>query len=227
MEAHARLSVAAARCAALLALGLGAPLAHADEVDDSRWSVKALFGATTMSDQRLEFSGSGSTQRADAALGSGLLTGAAVGYELTPNWRIEGEFTYQSVDHDGLSPAVAAAPGTGNYASTGFALNGLYSFNAFGSERARTYVGLGVAWLTEIDIDFESAGRELSYSGSDVGVQALAGVRYEFGSRWFLDAGLRYLAASSVELDGEDGAPGRIVADYEPWSATLGIGWRF
>ncbi|MCZ8133025.1 MAG: outer membrane beta-barrel protein [Steroidobacteraceae bacterium] len=227
MDTHAPLSIAAGCRAAVLALALAAPVAHAEDAPDSRWSVKALFGATTMSDQTLQFTGNGPAQRADAALGSGLLTGAAVGYELTPNWHVEAEFTYQSVDHDGLSPAIAAASGTGNFASTGFALNGLYSFNAFGSDRARTYVGLGVAWLSEIDIDFESAGREVSYSGSDVGVQAMAGVRYELGSRWFLDAGLRYLAASGVELDGEDGALGRVKADYAPWSAAVAIGWRF
>lgn len=218
---------AAARCAATLLLGLGASLAEAATSMDSRWSVKALFGATTMADQTLEFSGSGPAQRTEAALDTGFLTGAAVGYELTPNWRVEAEFTYQSVNHDGLSPDVAAATGTGNYASKGFGLNGLYTFNAFGSERARTYVGLGLAWLTEIDVDFESDGGEASYSGDDVGVQFMAGVRYDFTSRWFLDFGLRYLSVSSVKLNGEDGAPQRIVADYKPWSATLGIGWKF
>jgi outer membrane protein W len=226
MNTHTRLT-AATRCAALLLSGLGASLAHADQPTDPRWSVKALFGATIMSDQTLEFSGNGPVQRTEAAMGSGFLTGAAVGYELTPNWRVEAEFTYQSVNHEGLSSAVPGATGTGNYASKGLGLNGLYTFNAFGSERARTYVGVGLAWLTEIDVDFESAGVESSYSGNDVGVQFMAGVRYEFGSRWFVDAGLRYLSAGSVKLDGEDGATRRIVADYEPWSATLGIGWKF
>jgi hypothetical protein len=44
-------------------------------------------------------------------------------------------------------------------------LNGLYSFNAFGREDIRTYVGLGIAWLIEVDIDFEQGGQQLSYSG--------------------------------------------------------------
>jgi opacity protein-like surface antigen len=115
----------------------------------------------------------------------------------------------------------------GNFASTSLALNGLYSFNLFGREEIRTYVGLGVAWLTEVDIDFEQGGQELSDSGDGVGVQLLAGARCEIGERWFLDAGPRYLSAGEVTMDGEGAATGRVRADYEPWSATLGAGWRF
>jgi hypothetical protein len=83
------------------------------------------------------------------------------------------------VEHGGVDLAGIGALPSGNYASTGLALNGLYSFNAFGSEEVRTYVGAGPAWLTE------------------------------------------------VELDGEGATDGRIRADYEPWAATLSVGWRF
>jgi len=69
------------------------------------------------------------------------------------------------VDHDGVRLADGGSLPSGNYASTGVALNGLYSFNLFGREEVRTYVGLGVAWLTEVDIDFEQGGEEVSYSG--------------------------------------------------------------
>ena len=51
--------------------------------------------------------------------------------------------------------------------------------------------------------------------------------RYEIGARWFLDAGRRYLSTGEVTMDGEGAATSRVRADYEPWSATLGIGWRF
>jgi outer membrane protein W len=107
------------------------------------------------------------------------------------------------------------------------AINGLYEFDLLGSARARTYVGAGLVYLTEVDIDFEQGSTERSFSGNGNGVQLLAGARYDLGERWFLDAGLRYLAASGLDLEEESGGSGRIEADYAPWAATIGVGWRF
>jgi outer membrane autotransporter protein len=206
---------------------LAAGPALASAADDTHWYATANVGANFMSDQSVSLSGDGPTLSGDASLGNGLLTGAAVGRAFSRSFRAEAEFVYQSVDHDGVRLAGGGSLASGNYASTALALNGLYSFNLFRREEIRTYVGLGVAWLTEVDIDFEQDGQELSYSGDGYGLQLLAGARYEIGERWFLDAGLRYLNAGEVTMDGEGAATGRVRADYEPWSATLGIGWKF
>jgi outer membrane protein len=195
--------------------------------DDAHWYATANVGANFMSDQNVSLSGNGPTQWGKASLGNGLLTGAAFGRAFSRSFRAEAEFVYQSVDQDGVTLADGGSLPSGNYASTAVALNGYYTFNMFGREEVRTYVGLGVAWLTEVDIDFEQGGQELSYSGDGFGLQLLAGARYELGERWFLDAGLRYLSADSVTMDGEGEAIGRVRAEYEPWSATVGIGWRF
>jgi outer membrane protein W len=88
-------------------------------------------------------------------------------------------------------------------------------------------VGAGLAYLTEVDVDFESAGGERSFTGDGFGVQLLAGARYDLGERWFVDAGLRYLAASSLDLEDEGGGTGSIEADYEPWAVVLAVGRRF
>jgi long-subunit fatty acid transport protein len=58
-------------------------------------------------------------------------------------------------------------------------------------------------------------------------VQALLGARYAFGERAFVDAGVRYLLVSGVEMDGEEGAVGRVKADYEPLAVTVSFGWKF
>jgi hypothetical protein len=112
-------------------------------------------------------------------------------------------------------------------ASTSVALNALYEFDWLGSPRVRTYVGAGLVYLTEVDIDFEAAGVERSFSGDDTGWQVLAGARYDFSPQLFFDVGLRYLVASGVKYDGEDGAVGRLVSDYEPLAISASIGWRF
>ena len=195
--------------------------------DTSHWYGTLNVGANFMTEESVNFSGGGPTRAGDVDPGTGLLSGAAVGRTFGKNFRAEAEFIYQSTDHDGIRfPGGGNLP-DGNFASTSVALNGLYSFNLFGRENVRTYVGVGVARLTEVDIDFEGGGREVSYSGDDWGVQFLLGARYELGERWFLDAGLRHLNAGEVTMDGEGATVGRVRADYEPWSANFGIGLRF
>jgi outer membrane protein W len=218
-----KLSIDSALLVALLAAGP----AIASAADDSQWYATANLGANFMSDRQVNLSGSTPARSGTASLGNGLLAGAAVGRTFSRNFRAEAEFAYQSVDHDGVRLNGGGTLPSGNFASTAFALNGLYSFNLFGREEVRTYVGLGLAYLTEVDIDFEQGNQESSYSGDGLGLQVLAGARYEFGQRWFLDAGLRYLNAGKVSMVGEGSASGRASADYNPWSATLGIGWRF
>lgn len=187
----------------------------------------ALFGLANQSDQDLALGGAGAPQERSTRLDNGGLAGAAVGWQFANGWRLEGEFAYQSVD-SGNPGFVAPGPqGEGNYASTSVAINALYEVDLFGSPRVRTYVGAGLVRLTEVDIDFETGGTERSYSGSDNGVQWLLGARYALGERVFVDAGVRWLRASSVTLDGEGSTAGTIRADYAPWAVTVGVGWRF
>lgn len=211
---------------ALTAL-LAIPLMSQAATDDAHWYATGILGANFMSDTTLRFSGADAAGSANTSFDAGLLTGAAIGYAFNRHWRVEAEFTYQSVDHDGVDLGDGASLPSGNYASTALALNGLYSFNAFGSEKVRTYLGAGVAWLTEVDVDFERGGDEQSYSGDGVGLQLLGGARYDLGEHVFIDAGLRYLAAGEIEMDGEGRNSGRIKADYDPWAVTIAVGWRF
>ncbi len=193
------------------------------------WYATGTLGLTTQSDQRLVYTRPGGAAATNQVLplDNGFLGGGAVGRYFGDAWRIELEFMYQSVDHPTITLGTGGPAGDGNYASTTVAANVLREFNLFGSPRARTYAGLGAVYLTEVDVDFESAGVERSFSGSGTGVQALLGARYPLGERAFVDAGLRYLLASGQEMDGEEGAVGKIKADYEPLSLTLSFGWRF
>jgi len=207
---------------ALLAAGPATAVAN----DEPHWYATANVGANFMQEKSLRFSGDGPAQSGNIDLSNGMLGGATIGRSFNRSLRAEAEFVYQSVDHDGIRLG-GSRLGSGNFASTAAALNGFYSFNLLGSEKVRTYIGLGAAWLTEVDIDFTQGGRELSYSGDGFGVQMLAGARYDLGDRWFVDAGLRYLNAGKVTMGGEGSTTGRVRADYEPWSVTAGLGWKF
>ena len=210
----------------LIALA-GADAAHAS--DDRKWYATATAGFVTQSDQRLDYTrpGVAGVVSPTLPLDTGILTGASIGRYVGDAWRVEAEFMYQSVDHPNFT-LVTGTAGDGNYASTTVAVNALRDFDLFGSPSAKTYAGLGAVYATEVDVDFESGGVEKSFSGSGTGVQALLGARYTFGERAFVDAGVRYLLVSGVELDAEEGgAVGRIKADYEPLAVTVSFGWRF
>jgi hypothetical protein len=196
------------------------------------WYATGAFGLVTQSDQQLTFTRPGVSGAVTPTipLDTGFLAGGSIGRYFGEDWRIEAEFMYQSVDHP-VFALVAGGPGLpsgdGNYASTSIALNALREFDLFGSPRVKTYAGLGAVYATEIDLDFESGGVENSFSGSGTGVQALIGARYNWGERAFVDTGVRYLLVSNAELNGEEGAVGRIKADYEPLAVTVAFGWRF
>jgi outer membrane protein W len=189
--------------------------------------VTAFGGATFQSDQSLDFRDGAAAERGKARLEGSFTSGATLGYGWENGWRLEGEFAYQSVDMDDGTFTTTGPVGDGNYASTSVALSAIYEFNAFGSDKVRTYLGAGLAYLTEVDVDFETAGTERSFTGDGFGLQLVAGARYDLGERWFLDAGLRYLAASSLDLDEEGSSGASIEADYAPWAVVLAVGWRF
>lgn len=193
------------------------------------WYLTAIVGAVNQGGQTLDYQANGTSIQASASYSAGLLAGAALGYDFGNGWRAEGEFSYQSTDIKTSLFAGSAGPAaSGNQAATTLALNVIREFNLFGSPSVRSYAGLGLVYLTETDIDFEVPGQpERSFSNSGTGVQALLGARYDLGQRWFVDAGVRYLLGSKVEMDSESGGPGRVDARFRPWGLTVAVGWRF
>ena len=207
-----------------VALALHAASAHADT--PRGWYATAIGGLTSQSSQDFGLTGTPESS-ARAGFDQGFLSGAAVGYQFDGPWQLEAEFTYQTVDVDRLQPEAFGPFDEGNYASTGLAANVRYSANLFGSPRARAFLGAGLVYLTEVDIDFEQSGVERSFSGDGFGVQLLAGARYDVGERIFLETAIRYMRATSLELRGEGGETAQLEGDYAPLSVTLAVGWRF
>lgn len=205
----------------LATLGSGAAWSQSK----SGWYVAGTVGAASQGDRELVLSGSPNLSRS-IGLDPGLFAGGSFGYEFATGWRVETDFAYQSSDYSNVDFGTGRPSGSGNYASTSVALSALYQFNLLGSEKVRSYLGVGVARLTEVDIDIERAGTELSYSGSDTGLQWQLGARYDLSERTFLDVGFRQLLAKDVRLE-QEGGTGVITADYKPWSATVSFGFRF
>ncbi len=204
-------------------VGLLCGAAQAEE----NWYASAKLGFNTLGDQTVSYAGPGGSSSGNAEFDGGFAAGGAVGYKFGNNWRLEGEVLYRTSELDTADISGLGTFTEGDYSSVAIAVNGLYDFDLFGNEKIKTYVGGGIGWLQEIDIDFEQNGVEQSFSTDDIGFQAMFGARYELGENWFIDAEARYFYASDVEMTAEDNAIGRVTADYDPLTLAVSVGLVF
>ena len=121
----------------------------------------------------------------------------------------------------------AATFGDGNYASNLLYANLRYGFDRDGGWQP--YVGAGLTWLQEIDIDLERAGDELSYSGGgETGFQVFAGVNYDLSQKWTIQSELRYGSITGIDLEGEGNDIGEFDGiDYETTTLQIGLVFDF
>lgn len=188
------------------------------------WYLEAVGGLGWLADS--DYSGTGG-RAGDLTFDAGFSGGAAAGYDLG-RLQLEGEYLYQTNDTDGFR-GVGFAPGTegGDFSAVLVAANAIAQFDVLPGQRASSYLGIGVVWVQEVDLDFETDVGERSFSGDGVGAQVFAGVEYRFGGHWTASAELRYLSVGSVDLDSEGAATGSLDANYDRTSLLFSIGYRF
>lgn len=207
----------------VLGLALAAPVVRADEAG---WYLKPYGGLSQLSDTKGDRV-DGTAQWADVSVDPGFLAGLGFGYRYNARWAAEVAWEYRTNDSE-----TRLADGTvfddGNYASNVFFLNGYYYLSPRG--KWQPYLGAGLGWVQEIDIDLEGAGPEQSFAGDgDVMLQVFAGVDYAFNDRLSMNLELRYARLSGVDLDAESGPAGGSIEDldYDPVSLAAGITYRF
>lgn len=190
------------------------------------WYVKPTLTLSQLGDQDGSTSGIGQTNGlASVSLDAGFAAGLGLGYRYNERWAAELAWEYRS-----NASEVRLADGQrfadGNYASNSFFVNGRYHFPASGAWQP--YIGLGLGWLQEIDIDLETAGTELSYAGDgDTGYQAFAGVDFDISPRWSWQLELRYSSFGDIELSGENNSGRWQGLGYDPLSLQLGLSFKF
>lgn len=186
--------------------------------------ARLLAGAGFVGDEDLQASGA-LTGSATADTEAGWVTTGAVGWAAGP-WRFETDLSYR---RNGLKEArFTGAPAfrDGDFASLVIGANVIREFDLLPGNNIVGYVGAGIAYFEEIDLDLEDGAAGRSFSDSGVGPQALLGARYALSKRWDLFAEYRYVHAGSLSLT-EEGGTGRIEADYDAHSVSAGIGFRF
>lgn len=190
------------------------------------WFLRPYLGLSQMSDINANTLDIGSVDgSADISLDSGFTAGLGVGYRYNNYVAAEFAWEYRSNESE-VTLADMQTFDEGNYASNTFFLNGFYYPDGF--ETWQPYLGLGLSWIQEIDIDLEADGSEQSYSGSgDFGFQVFAGVDYPIINRWDLQAEIRYGSIGGINLEGE-GITGEVSnLDYDTFTGQLGVVYRF
>ncbi len=194
--------------------------------NDNNWYLKPTIGISQMGDQKGQTTGVGSVDGpVNLELDSGFTPGMAFGYNYDNGWAAELAWEYRTNDSQSTLSDSTFFP-EGNYASNVFFFNGYYHFTTQGNWQP--YVGAGLMYGQEIDIDFEVNGTEQSYTGDgDLGFQIMTGVKYLINDSWSLNGEIRYGRFSSVDLSGE-GTTGQINdLDYDPVTLGLGLQYNF
>lgn len=210
----------------------GVPGTGAAESAPRDWYVRAAGGFSYIQDDdNNDFTDVGGEQNADASFDLGWGAAISVGRWFSERWRADLEWAYRSNGNDRIRLDDGRVADDGNYASTTLALNGFYHFSD-GREvgKLSPYIGAGLAWVNEIDIDLEGGpdfGRDYEDLEDDgFGVQFMGGVSYRQSRSLRWDAELRWLYFGEADLDNGRGT--RLDdLDYAPLTGFIGLSYEF
>lgn len=212
----------------LTALGMLMLAGTATADEDDRWYATANLGIGSLAGSTLTYSDGTSTTSAEADFEASFVGGGTLGYRFDNGWNLEGEITYRRNEMDPINVTGLGNFTEGDFASLSFGLNALYRFNIGDSGKLSGYVGPGIVYLQEIDIDFDADGQqEISFETDDTALQLKLGGRYDFSDRWFADVGVTYFMADSITMELPSDTSQTIESDYDHWSVQIGAGFRF
>lgn len=192
--------------------------------DRSGFYVNAYGGSSSLASTSLSESRTSlPTLTGTASFGSGSGLGGAFGYRYGNGWAAELAWDYRS--HD--VKRIGGTPVRGDFASTTAFLNGYYRFQKVGM--VRPFVGAGLGYVTEIDMDLSRDGSEQEYSRrGGLAIQAIVGGEVDLTDRWSVSADLRWSRMGSGSFKSTNaGAALNGKPKYQPTSVNLGVTYRF
>lgn len=212
---------------AALALLIGASSIASADVNKAGAYVTGMGGFNALGNQSIAATIDGVTSRGDVAFSGSYLAGFAVGYRFGNNWAIEEEVVFRRaiVDEATLDPLGTFTDG--NFENTQLSFNVLYHFPVADNDDIEAYLGVGIAYLPELDFDIETVDGEQPFEDDLFGIELHAGLRYYGWRHAFAGIGLRYLSVSDAELPAPSDTRNIVTTDYDPYSVVLEIGWRF
>lgn len=155
----------------------------------------------------------------------GFVSGAAIGRNINTVWSAEIAWSYTSNTHNGVANGTFAGM-DGNYASNLFYLTNYYNFNPI--HKFKPFLGLSMVIAQEIDLDFENASTEISYSsGGEIGYALTAGSQYSVSDKYSLFGNIVYNNLGKMNLTSENSSDRIRDIKYNPLHITIGLKYNF
>jgi opacity protein-like surface antigen len=186
----------------------------------SIYAQASRLGSTTFD----EFGNAGFGSGLEASFKTGMGLGGDLGYRYGNGWAAEFEWNWRRHDLNSLRRANTTLASDGDFASNIIFVNVLRRF--IGQRGGWTpYVGGGIGWVQEIDMDLNTGASERAWSRQGrFGVQLIGGAEVPLSQSWRLTADVRVLRVGGVELPAEEGVTGRLAQPrYNPVSVQVGL----
>jgi outer membrane protein OmpA-like peptidoglycan-associated protein len=176
-----------------------------------------------------DFSLSGPAFTGKATLNGNWAGFARLGYQITPHWRVEGEYGYRPTDvHTFTAPGLVAGRGSANANS----YMGNVIFDFMPDAKLDPFLGVGGGGV-QSNAKLSGAVGSQSVSAGDNQTrgawQGVAGVAWAVGPRLNIDFTYRYTASEDLSLKAvQNGAPiGSMKAKWADNSITVGLRYSF
>lgn len=218
----------------LLALALAVPATaqstqSTQSTDDKRFYVDFQLGQSLLGEDVL-FADSTNLPfgTAEVDYDTGLTSGFAFGWYATPRWRAEIEYLYRTDELEIATFGDGTTFDGGDFSSVAISANTYLDFPVWRSKTSDrsflVYVGAGLSWIQEVDIDLERDGQNVEFETDDSGFQWMAGVTWRFSPRWDSGFEIRGFDVSDIEMESDAGF---VRSNYAPVNLSLSLSYRF
>ncbi len=189
------------------------------------WYIKPYLGYMDLSNTAGQSSGIQEQDTIAKILpDSGGVAGLGIGFRYNDFIAAEVAWQYSRSDHQ--STFTDGTAFDGDFAANALFVNGYYFIDS--KTTFRPYVGLGLGWAQEIDLDFNSGGVERSYTTSgDPGLHLMLGAEYEMLPGLSLQTELGYASFPDLDMKSETDSSRLFLVDYQPITLQAALRYRF